>query len=163
MKPFNQAEQVSAFWRRVDVSGGAMACWLWAGGSYVSGYGAFRWGGRSRTTHRVALELHLHRALSPGAHVLHSCDNKACVNPAHLREGTNADNIRDKVERGGAPRGEGHLGARLTEADVYSIRAAAAGGLLSDATIARRYGVVTGTVQAIRERRSWSWLPEVAC
>jgi hypothetical protein len=35
-----------------------------------------------------------------GAHILHRCDNKACVNPEHLYCGTDKDNARDRVARG---------------------------------------------------------------
>ena len=34
-----------------------------------------------------------------GRFALHSCDNPRCVEPTHLRWGTHADNMRDKVER----------------------------------------------------------------
>lgn len=32
--------------------------------------------------------------------VRHSCDNPICIEPSHLIDGTNLDNIRDRVERG---------------------------------------------------------------
>jgi hypothetical protein len=32
-------------------------------------------------------------------HVLHQCDNRACVNVDHLMLGTNGDNVRDKMSK----------------------------------------------------------------
>lgn len=49
-------------------------------------------------THRIAYTL-TKGPIKPGEFVLHSCDNKACCNPDHLRVGTNIDNIRDRLER----------------------------------------------------------------
>ena len=58
----------------------------------------------------------------------HSCDNKECVNPAHLTLGTQAQNMADKVGRGRQARGESHGNARYTEDCVARIRAAFALG-----------------------------------
>jgi hypothetical protein len=33
-------------------------------------------------------------------HILHLCDTRACINPLHLRVGTNTDNIMDSVRKG---------------------------------------------------------------
>jgi len=35
-----------------------------------------------------------------GRHALHSCDNQRCIEPSHLRWGSPADNMQDKVNRG---------------------------------------------------------------
>ncbi len=35
-----------------------------------------------------------------GFWVLHHCDNRRCIRPAHLYLGTNADNMRDCAARG---------------------------------------------------------------
>lgn len=38
--------------------------------------------------------------MPPGLFVLHSCDNKRCVNPAHLSLGTCSQNAKEAVARG---------------------------------------------------------------
>jgi hypothetical protein len=49
--------------------------------------------------HRLALERKLGRSIKEGFESIHSCDNKSCVNPDHLDEGTHYDNMRDRDER----------------------------------------------------------------
>lgn len=38
--------------------------------------------------------------IAPGLQVLHTCDNRLCVDPEHTYRGTHADNMRDMVVRG---------------------------------------------------------------
>jgi hypothetical protein len=55
-------------------------------------------GKRIRAT-RLVLARKLGRPIKAGFHALHTCDWPSCVNPDHLYEGTDKDNIRDAMER----------------------------------------------------------------
>jgi hypothetical protein len=55
--------------------------------------------GKAYKVHRLALERKLGRLIRPGYDCLHDCDCKSCVNPEHLREGSDLDNSRDRQER----------------------------------------------------------------
>lgn len=71
-------------------------CWLWEKQVDKDGYGQFR---RSRNgpwfkAHRVSF-LVFRGSIPDGMNVLHLCDTRCCVNPAHLYLGTQVENVRD--------------------------------------------------------------------
>jgi hypothetical protein len=91
------------FWEKVEKTDG---CWLWTGSrSGSGGYGQIdEYGGGQRSrhfAHRLSLVLS-GAQLEPEQVVRHDCDVPACVNPAHLRIGTQRDNVHDAIERGRA-------------------------------------------------------------
>ena len=135
-------------------------CYLWLGTLSNQGYGIVHnpADGKQMRASRVAFSR-AHGPIPYGLFVLHKCDNPPCVNPDHLFLGTQADNMRDRLEKGrwkgGGPPGEAAPLAKLTSDAVTAIRSSSEGG----GVLARRYGVTRWTIMDIRHRRTWHHLP----
>jgi hypothetical protein len=118
---FQERRKIDAFWARVDKSAGESGCWLWLGTIGGEGYGVYRLDGQ-HLAHRVAFIL-VNGPLEPGVKIRHGdrCPRR-CVNPGHLRVGTQAENMEDKRRAGrarGGPRfGRGALNNRAKYSPV---------------------------------------------
>jgi hypothetical protein len=137
------------YWDYVDKSG---ECWIWTGPLAHFGYGVYK----KKRAHRIAFEM-VHGPIPPGVFILHSCDNPPCVNPAHLRMGTQRENMEDRADRGRKPTGEASRAwarSSLTPDDIRAIRADPRSG----GALAPTYGVSRATIGDIRRRRSWAWV-----
>jgi hypothetical protein len=97
---FGDPRLPARFWSKVIVS--PSGCWLWAAAKDHRGYGRYSLNGRDPAAHRVAHEA-LIGPIPDGLYVLHGCDTPSCVNPNHLRAGTQGDNLRECVDRGRHP------------------------------------------------------------
>lgn len=151
------------FWAKVDKSAGPDGCWLWCGGVKAGGYGRFHLhGGPSGNcaAHRFAYE-DVCGSIPVGLQACHKCDNRLCVNPAHIFLGTNDDNMADKIRKGRArsPQGVANGRSRLTEADVVEIRRLYAVGNTTMRRLALRFDVTVGTIHEVVSRRTWQHIP----
>lgn len=82
-------------------------CIEFTGHTDIKGYGKINVSGKTERTHRVSYHLFNKSILgSPDRQVLHKCDNPSCINPHHLYEGTNSDNVKDRVKRNRGAVGE---------------------------------------------------------
>lgn len=131
-------------------------CWLWLGSACL-GYGRMRFGGQSRLAHRVAYEA-MRGPIPKGMVLCHKCDNPGCVNPDHMFVGTQADNVRDMVQKGRISRAErpqqwgtGNGNSRITDDVVRAILLSP----LPQREAAKAYGVAPSWVQRIRKREVW--------
>ena len=134
-------------------------CWLWTG-QKVEGYGVFRLYPPHRMlrikAHRLSWIIH-NGPIPEGLCVLHRCDNPPCVNPDHLFLGTDADNMRDRFEKGRYymnVRGDDHPRSKMTAEKVIEMRLRYANGeTIKDLSLA----FVMSWVQTrdILKRRAW--------
>lgn len=113
------------------------------------GYGQFTIDGWNTTSHTTSFRF-FHGEILQGAVVMHSCDNRMCINPAHLSIGTRTENIKDmwaKVRQRSSStllRGDMHPNIRFTEAEKASIRKKFAGQ--SFRSIAKQLDCSKGTI-----------------
>lgn len=74
-------------------------CMMWTGVLKDSGYGVFKINEKRYGAHVVSF-LESGGELKADECVLHTCDNRACINPDHLFVGTKGDNNTDRHKKG---------------------------------------------------------------
>lgn len=148
------------FLSKIDKSGGDDACWIWRGTvDKVTGYGSFGVHHAAGKPHRL---VGAHRyswahhvgAIPDAKSVLHRCDVRACVNPAHLFLGTHGDNMADGVKKARFQHGRGHHNAKLSESDILTIRRANDAGM-PQWRIAKAYDISQSHVSQIIRAFIW--------
>lgn len=144
-------EVVTRFLKCVAKNGDS-GCWEWGGRKNQFGYGEFFYG----MAHRFSYEWYVGE-IPEWAMVLHDCDNRGCVNPAHLRLGTHGDNMLDRNQKDRQARGERHGRAKLCPDDVRAIRKLLSDGVPPD-HVAERFGVTGTNIRMIKKGKRWAHL-----
>ena len=129
-------------------------CWHWTAAKRgkKSGYGQAKHNGKIHYAHRLSFQL-FKGEIPTGYKVLHHCDNRICVNPDHLRCGSQQENIVECAQKGRLVNnaGERHGLAKLTADQVLKIRASGE----RPCDLGRRFGINESTVRSILARKLW--------
>ena len=130
-------------------------CWLWTG--YVNSWGYGRAGSdrAERAAHRLSYRAFV-GPIAVGMRVLHRCDVPCCVNPQHLRLGTDSDNMQDAIAKGRhvTQRGESNPLAKLNREKVQAIRSNKGRETISE--LARRYAVSRRAISFVLKGETWA-------
>lgn len=164
--PLELTELEARLWSKVQIIDDEDSCWVFTGARRpVQGeeYGLFRIDSKGTIgAHRIAYVLANGGEIPD--HTRHTCDNPPCCRPKHLLNGTHADNMRDKAQRGrGRTRlnqqGEANDSAVLTDAIVIDARRRSKAGE-TQKVIADEYGVSVAVLGYAIRGKTWNHLDE---
>ncbi len=75
-------------------------CWIWKSkANTTDGYNQVNINGTAKNAHRVLYKL-VKGGVSPSQVLRHKCNNRKCLNPAHLTPGTKHENNMDTKKAG---------------------------------------------------------------
>lgn len=145
------------FWKHCDKNGG---CWIWKRGLSSDGYGKFSFKRNQKTitcrAHRLSF-FFTYKRIDSNLLICHICDNKVCVNPNHLFEGTVKDNALDAKAKGKLFSSKGEQLSNLTETQVLNIRQRIANGE-SQMELSRELKIGKNAIWHIVHRTTWKHL-----
>lgn len=132
---------------------GENGCIEWTDALNSNGYGDISVGGKSSEkvmAHRWAMGFSHGGVIIPSeVLVCHHCDNRSCVNPAHLFLGSQQDNMTDMKNKGRAAVSFGN--AKLNWELVDLIRSSSEPGTV----LAKKLGVSKATISEVRNNVIW--------
>jgi hypothetical protein len=130
------------FWAKVKKT---ETCWLWESAFFDNGYGQYTfYQGKVFKAHRMAWLLTYGSVpdyKKTGLVLMHTCDNKRCVNPSHLKAVTSRENVHDAIAKDRSPthrKGQRHFRSVFTDKQVDDLKE------LYKTTTARELSRLTG-------------------
>lgn len=132
-------------------------CHIWTGPSTNHGYGRVTFGRQKEVAaHRAAYE-HFVGEVGDTEVVMHLCDVPLCVNPHHLRKGSQGENIADKVSKNRQAAGSRHGMSKLSEDQASAILRSAD----SAKNLSKQFGISACMVRQIKSGMYWKHLQTV--
>ena len=129
-------------------------CWIWEKRTNPDGYGEMWYGDNSERCHRVSAIVFLGEDIK-GKVVMHMCDTPACVNPDHLKVGTQTENIKDMDAKGRRACGEDNGNSSLNYKLVKTLREEYEVNGMSRKQISSKYGVKKTALRNVLTYNSW--------
>ena len=140
-------------------------CILWPRSKTWDLYGCLQYRGRRILAHRMMWEKANGQKIPPGLLVMHTCDNRLCVNPKHLCLGSHADNVADCNSKGRRKQAFGTriAWAKLTPDIVETVRLLYPGRQkrpkITHEELARQFGVSRSAISMAIRRNTWKQVP----
>lgn len=132
------------FWSKVLVKA-EDDCWPWLASTINKGYGQMQTGRTVVLSHRLSFELQ--GCPIEASTILHTCDNRLCCNPKHLKEGSAQDNTADMDIKG-----RGWWSNFYDRIDKAAIIEEYEAGGISQRQLAKKYGVSQTAIYKIVSR-----------
>jgi hypothetical protein len=131
-------------------------CLIWEGNINNWGYPRAWEDGITLAIHREMYKL-CNGPIPTGLVVMHTCDNTKCIQPEHLKLGTQQDNQTDKILKQRQARGDQHGRSTLTATQVVTIRKEYKSGM-SLCALAKQHNVTKSTIHTIVKYKTWQHL-----
>lgn len=133
-------------------------CWECDGKPIGKGYRSIKVGGYNFYAHRLA--FFLFNGWWPRPNANHSCrGNRWCANPHHIYEGTQKQNMEDKILHGTASVGEKNPRSVLTDVLVLELRDRYRRGGVTTLDLEREIGIDDAAIGAAITGKKWKHLP----
>lgn len=135
-------------------------CWFWNASTDTSGYGRFWDGNKLTGAHQFSYNLNVGE-IENNLVVMHTCDNKKCVNPNHLKCGTQKENLQDMYRKGRNRSietyfsGEEHCNAKLRNFEISKIKSLYSSGRYSQRSLAILFGVSKWCISGVVNNRTY--------
>jgi hypothetical protein len=139
-------------------------CLIWPFSKDKFGYGLH---GKRNRAHRTSFAIHV-GPIPNNFIIMHTCDNPSCINPSHLKAGTQADNMSDMLKKNRAKRsfshidnsGEKHGRSKLTTSQVLEIRLRVSQKEINKTEASKIYGVSNQQISDICSFKRWKHLKQ---
>jgi hypothetical protein len=128
-------------------------CWEWQSKKDWKGYGVIGFGLKQYRAHRIS--YFIKHGVFPKNHGCHTCDNRLCVNPEHIFDGTAKDNTQDALNKGRLACGERHGRVKLSLQTVNMIKEDIKKNIKQQ-EIADKYNISQTQVHRIKSGKNWS-------
>lgn len=158
MSKFGKMNPIEYFWSKINKKSDS-ECWEWLGHKDHHNYGIIAIDHKRYRAHRLSWML-VNGDIPDNKLVMHLCDNPSCVNPNHLKLGTQDDNMKDCKSKGRIVKsiGENHGSAKLTEEQVIEIIKLLNSNKIKQSKIAKIYNVSEVAISRIKLGKVWKHL-----